>query len=63
MDGRRGPTTRPVFHQGGTGKKVFTRGIQYVIIPPQCFYRFFGNFDWSVGKMKWFLHFNKTPCV
>ena len=31
------------------------------IIPTQCFYRFFGNFDWSVGKMKWFLHFNKNP--
>ena len=33
------------------------------IIPTQCFYRFFGEFDWSVGKIKCFLHFNKNPCV
>ena len=34
-----------------------------VIIPTQCFYRFFGDFDWSVGKIKLFLHFDKNPCV
>ena len=33
------------------------------IIPTQCFYRFFGDFDWSVGKIKLFLHFDKNPCV
>ena len=33
------------------------------IIPTQCFYRFFGDFDWSVGKIKLFLHFDKSPCV
>ena len=36
-------------------------GVHDDIIPTQCFYRFFGDFDWSVGKMKWFLHFNKNP--
>ena len=36
---------------------------QKQIIPTQCFYRFFGDFDWSVGKIRWFLHFNKNPCV
>ena len=25
--------------------------------------RFFGDFDWSVGKIKLFLHFDKSPCV
>ena len=34
-----------------------------MIIPTQCFYRFFGDFDWSVGKIKLFLHFDKNPCV
>ena len=29
------------------------------IIPTQCF-TFFDDFDWSVGKIKWFLHFNKN---
>ena len=24
---------------------------------------FFGDFDWSVGKIKLFLHFDKNPCV
>ena len=33
------------------------------IITTQCFYRFFGDFDWSVGKIKWFLYFNKNPCI
>ena len=33
------------------------------IIPTQCFYRLFGDFDWSVGKIKLFLHFDKSPCV
>ena len=33
------------------------------IIPTQCFFRFFGDFDWSVGKIKLFLHFDKSPCV
>ena len=33
------------------------------IIPTQCFYHFFGDFDWSVGKIKLFLHFDKSPCV
>ena len=37
--------------------------IHYCIIPTQCFYRFFGDFDWSVGKIKLFLHFDKSPCV
>ena len=39
---------------------------QYVylfIIPTQCFYCFFGDFDWSVGNIKLFLHFDKNPCV
>ena len=36
---------------------------QRAIIPIQCFYRFFGDFDWSVGKTKLFLHFDKSPCV
>ena len=34
-----------------------------VIIPTQCFYRFFGDFDWSVGKIELLLHFDKSPCV
>ena len=34
-----------------------------LIIPTQCFYRFFGDVDWSVGKIKLFLHFDKTSCV
>ena len=33
------------------------------IIPTHCFYCFFGDFDWSVGKIKSFLHFDKNPCV
>ena len=33
------------------------------IIPTQCFYCFFGDFDWSVGNIKLFLHFDKNPCV
>ena len=37
--------------------------IYLLIIPTQCFYRFFGDFDWSVGKIKLFLHFDKSPCV
>ena len=24
---------------------------------------FFWDFDWSVGKIKLFLHFDKNPCV
>ena len=24
---------------------------------------FFQRFDWSVGKIKLFLHFDKSPCV
>ena len=24
----------------------------HIIIPTQCFYLFFGDFDWSVGKIK-----------
>ena len=39
------------------------REIYYVIIPTQCFYCFFGYFDWSVGNIKLFLHFDKNPCV
>ena len=31
--------------------------------PIQCFYNFFRDFDWSVGKIKLFLHFNKNLCV
>ena len=27
----------------------------------RCFY--FGDFDWSVGKIKLFLHFDKNPDV
>ena len=34
-----------------------------IIIPTQCFYCFFGDFDWSVGNIKLFLHFDKNPCV
>ena len=34
-----------------------------LIIPTQCFYCFFGDFDWSIGKIKLFLHFGKSPCV
>ena len=34
-----------------------------LIIPTQCFYCYFGDFDWSVGKIKLFLHFDKNPCV
>ena len=34
-----------------------------LIIPTQCFYRFFGDFDLSVGKIKLFLHLDKSPCV
>ena len=37
--------------------------IAMIIIPTQCFYSFFGDFDCSVGKVKWFLHFNKNLCV
>ena len=35
----------------------------YIIIPTHCFYRFFGDFDWSNGKIRSFLHFDKNPCV
>ena len=41
----------------------FTSQVKTPIIPTQCFYRFFGDFDWSVGKIKLFLHFHKNPCV
>ena len=34
-----------------------------IIIPTHCFYRFFGDFDWSNGKIKSFLHFDKNQCV
>ena len=34
-----------------------------LIIPTQCFYRIFGDFDWSVSKIKLILHFDKSPCV
>ena len=38
--------------------------LKYIfIIPTPCFYHFFGDFDWSLGKIKWFLHFNKNLCV
>ena len=30
------------------------------IIPTQYFYRFFGDFDWSIAKLNPFLHFDKT---
>ena len=33
------------------------------IIPTQCFYRFFADFVWSVGKIKWFLHLDKNIYV
>ena len=45
------------------GPLVKLNGFYTSIIPTQCFYRFFGDFDWSVGKIKLFLHFDKTPCV
>ena len=44
-------------------KDKIGRVVQIQIIPTQCFYRFFGDFDWSVGKIKLFLHFDKNPCV
>ena len=38
--------------------------VRYIsIIPTQCFYCFFGDFDWSVGNIKLFLHFDKNPYV
>ena len=37
--------------------------IHVSIIPTQCFYCYFGDFDWSVGKIKLILHFDKNPCV
>ena len=37
--------------------------LNLLIIPTQCFYRFFRNFDWSVGKIKLFLHVDKNLCV
>ena len=37
--------------------------LHVIIIPTECFYRFFGDFDSSVGKIKLFLHFDKKPCV
>ena len=37
--------------------------VYFSIIPTQCFYCYFGDFDWSVGKIKLFLHFDKNPCV
>ena len=40
-----------------------TLAVGGTIIPTQCFYRFFGDFDWCVGKIKLFLHFDKSPCV
>ena len=34
------------------------------IIPTQCFYwGFFRNFEWSIGKIKSFLHFHKKLCA
>ena len=34
------------------------------IIPAQClFIIFFGDFDWSVGKIKRFLNLDKNPCI
>ena len=44
-------------------KQAIQRNFLFIIIPTQCFYRFFGDFDWSVGKIKLFLHFDKNPCV
>ena len=41
---------------------LFLEDLQ-LIIPTQCFYRFFGDFDWSIRKIKLFLHFDKSPCV
>ena len=43
--------------------KVINKFMYGHIIPTQCFYRFFRDFDWSVGKIKLFLHFDKSPCV
>ena len=42
---------------------ITTAHIHGPIIPTHCCYRFFGDFDWSVGKIKSFLHFDKNPCV
>ena len=33
------------------------------IITILCFYHFFRDFDWSVGKIILFLHLNKNPCA
>ena len=44
-------------------QKKYMSFCYFPIIPTQCFYRFFGDFDWSVGKIKLFLHFDKNPCV
>ena len=41
---------------------VFTKypfQLNFVIFPNQYFY-FFADFDWSLGKIKWFLYFDKT---
>ena len=47
------------------GQKKYEIVVYCMIIPTQCFYRFFGDFDWSVGKIKikLLLHFDKNPCV
>ena len=42
-------------------RQIWKKNISIIpIIPTQCFIVFFGDFDWSVGKIKCFLHFNKT---
>ena len=39
--------------------KIIGKG--YIIkIPTQFFLSFFSDFDWSIGKIKSVLHFNKT---
>ena len=47
-----------------TPSKFFNACLHTIIkFKLSVFYRFFGNFDWSVGKIKSFLHFDKNPCV
>ena len=38
----------------GTSKVDLQKYFYFVIIPTQCFYRFFRDFDWSVSKIKLF---------
>ena len=47
------------FHGRVQFKLFFTPSI----IPTHCLYRFFGDIEWSVGKIKSFLHFDKNPWV